>query len=479
MAINRTSMMLMNEEVNLDLCPAGDAAILCDPENQYTIGDLHGNAIKLLYLLIRQNFLKMSPENYQEILNIYYKNPSTLTAEDILRFKEIISQAKINPNAGKIRLIGDVLADRGEGDCYTLIILNALKGQVRIEILFSNHDLEFLLKCEWGIRFDEGNSLLDSSVTQSMHTVQHLIDRNIITRQEIMEMMDTAYKPYLKALSYSYSMQEPRINIYSHAYIGKTPLELVNVIAAISKKLGIPYDCRTNVALMHSIDAINKAFNAHVQNNTLYTLCHQIQDVYRFNLENKPIVYIDLENNPIVYIAWNRWYEDVLYFGKNPFIFFHGHDDKGPKIKNVCCLDTILGKLSAAEFRIGFLRVLFSQDKTALKVKEKPKHSEEENAKAKEKPKSSEKENAKEKEKPEQAEEENARAQGKPEHAEEKSFGKEENPNTYHNPYAEYIASLVGRGVIRPTSVRPAKPQQGIPAPVPAPQPEEKHAPSP
>jgi hypothetical protein len=437
--------MLINEEVNLDLFPAGDETISCDPENQYTIGDLHGNAIKLLYLLIRQNFLKMSPENYQEILDIYYKDTCTLTAEDILRFKEIISQAELNPNAGKIRLIGDVLADRGQCDYYTLVILNALKGQVTLEILFSNHDLEFLLKCEWGMRFDTENALLDSSVTPSMHAVQYLIDKNIITRQEILEMLDTAYKPYLKALSYSFPQNEPRINIYTHAYIGKTAPELLKVIAAMSKKLGIPYACKTNIELIRSIDAINNAFSVHVRNNSLNTICHPMQDVYN----------IDIENNPFVFVAWNRQYWVILFptkegGKKSCLVFFHGHDDKGPELQGpyVFCLDTILGKLSTPECRIGKLRVFFSQDRTELKAKKKT-----ENPPVKENP-------------------EDAQAKEKPADAEEKSFGKEENPNTYPNSYAAYAASL-GKGVIRPKAVRPEKPQAAA-APAPLPEPEEK-----
>lgn len=158
------------------------------------IGDLHGNAIKLLYFLIHENILELDadpekypegfrkkisgkPEDlYKELVKIYEKDPdfstnslgellgridsytanaykvkenyfttviSQLEKEDLDFFKAIISNAKIT-NKRKIILIGDEFCDRGHNDYLTLKIIEKLKKEsVPYEILLSNHGAEF------------------------------------------------------------------------------------------------------------------------------------------------------------------------------------------------------------------------------------------------------------------------------------------------------------------------------------------------
>ena len=50
-------MPLIVSDADLYKEPGSDHNHPCDPSNQLTIGDLHGNALKLIYFLLRQKFL--------------------------------------------------------------------------------------------------------------------------------------------------------------------------------------------------------------------------------------------------------------------------------------------------------------------------------------------------------------------------------------------------------------------------------------
>ena len=139
-------MPIIQEEANLDVLPKGNENYPADIKNQLTIGDLHGNALKLIYFLVRQNVLVIEPENYAEIVVIYKKNE--LRKIDLERFNSILTNIIVQA-VGTVRLIGDEVADRGTNDYFTLKLLNMLQSKgVPVEVLISNHGVEFVEACE-------------------------------------------------------------------------------------------------------------------------------------------------------------------------------------------------------------------------------------------------------------------------------------------------------------------------------------------
>lgn len=109
------------------------------PGVEITIGDLHGNALKLLYFLIRNDVIKIDKEDYKLFVTIYQKNPNELTTKDLSFFQIIVNSAEINTQH-KIRFLGDDLCDRGMNDYYTLVIYKKLdQANVPFEVILSNH----------------------------------------------------------------------------------------------------------------------------------------------------------------------------------------------------------------------------------------------------------------------------------------------------------------------------------------------------
>ena len=112
-------------EVDIRVFPKCDKTHLNDKTAEFTIGDMHGSALKLLFFLTRQNVLKLSKDDYATITEIFLRgeNVDRITAADLAKFKEILARTKVDRN-GKVRLLGDLLADRGANDYFTLKIIN-------------------------------------------------------------------------------------------------------------------------------------------------------------------------------------------------------------------------------------------------------------------------------------------------------------------------------------------------------------------
>jgi hypothetical protein len=59
-----------------------------DEDCQLTIGDLHGNGLKLMYFLVRQNVIDLDESDYLRFAEIYLKDVDGITKEDLKTFEE-------------------------------------------------------------------------------------------------------------------------------------------------------------------------------------------------------------------------------------------------------------------------------------------------------------------------------------------------------------------------------------------------------
>ncbi|HYF98365.1 MAG TPA: hypothetical protein VD770_05220, partial [Coxiellaceae bacterium] len=232
------------------------------PSLQITLGDLHGNAIKLIYFLIREGtFTGIDAKDYATLLKIYEANP--LQYQHISKFKEIINKLTLPPEtkrAGLVRLIGDVLADRGTNDYFTLMILAKLKELgAPIEVIASNHDVEFL----HGFTLPENdselatqNNSLGESQAASMEALTSLLNVDHETiRGELRGDMRPAIKNYkssLKLFNYALSPDRKHITLYTHAPVG------LETIRKLADEFGTDFKMNTAYNLATSIDTINQ-----------------------------------------------------------------------------------------------------------------------------------------------------------------------------------------------------------------------------
>ncbi|MCS5710535.1 Dot/Icm T4SS effector Wip [Candidatus Berkiella aquae] len=324
-----------NTQVDINSFPDRDSAHVAKRGTKFTMGDLHGNALKLMYMLVRHGVIKISKTDYEAFVEIYYTAPEELTKAQLNKFNEILSSTKVNAESA-INLVGDVVCDRGENDYFTLKILKKLHdSHVPFEINYSNHDADFVTAYESQEQFYPG-MLMHFGV--SMSNMQRLIEKGLISREEVLEMTDSAYKPHLKLIDYALSDNE--ISISTHAGVG------LKNIRFVANKLGIAYDDTSANALAETIDRINQKFsNDYVMTNRMGELIEQAMLAHGFYGMN-----FDLEQQekfPIEHMIWNRNYVGLDRPAEHngyKINFIHGHDSSEPSHDNIINVDNMLGK---------------------------------------------------------------------------------------------------------------------------------------
>ena len=234
---------LVIRDADLSICPK--PMLVHKGHKHISLGDLHGNVMKFIYTLIEEGFLDIGEREYGVLNAIYNKEPQMLYVGDLDYFKAILHRAKVN-NDKALTLIGDELADRGKNDFWMLLVLKRLhEAQVDIDVLLSNHNVDFLN------RRSGGKGIIMDFQTPSYHNMEVLIANGIISDLEVQEIINLHYLPIVKALRYSIS-EKGELTIYTHAPVG------LETVEALALKLGVDYDEKTSYSVMRTIDNINK-----------------------------------------------------------------------------------------------------------------------------------------------------------------------------------------------------------------------------
>lgn len=337
----------INEEVDIYKLPNPNLAEGEINGIQITIGDLHGNAVKLLFMLVKHGIAtNISEKAYQRLVAIYRTPADKLKKECLKEFASILASMEFHSKS-EVRLLGDELADRGSNDYFTLKILEKLnERRVPIEIIISNHSIEFIEAYEIQNNFKP--QMLFGDMVDSMQKLQIFIDKDLVSREEILKIVNKAYRPVLKAISYSMDNNKEEITIYSHAGIG------LNAIKSLAKKLNVEYKDLTIAELAQTIDEINIEFQKHVESNKIHTL--YTRENMRKGFSSR--AYADLsDETPFEFIMWNRNYSSIDRPAKHAsykLCFVHGHDPDDwmhnlndpteRKAEHVFNLDNSLGK---------------------------------------------------------------------------------------------------------------------------------------
>jgi hypothetical protein len=339
----------VDENVNIDTFPPRER-FSARPGAKLVIGDLHGNALKFLYILVRHEFLDMPSEDYLKFVRLY--KVANLRKVHLDDFNLILKAISLNPLAtsSSLCLIGDDLCDRGQNDYFVLKLFQLLHQMaVRYEILISNHSAEFLSCYENNFDFDK--TILFGGQGRSSENLQLLVDSQLVTRGDISELFEASYKPYLKALSYSSSSEDKcDLTIYSHAPIG---LENIGYIA---KFFGAPEAVDDQFgSICVAIDQINMKFREYVSANAAYEL-FKIHECL-FEIMNGSAISATLL--PMAHLIWNRDHESSNRPGHITFV--HGHDTShaDDNLENVFNLDNSLGKgasMHKGEYKFLYLK---------------------------------------------------------------------------------------------------------------------------
>jgi len=303
-----------------------------------TLPDLHGNALKLIDILENQNLLQFSSINDKNrLLEIYGKPTNDLTKKDIQEFSAILARCNIK-NAVELRLIGDMLADRGRNDVFMLLVLEQLdKAEIPIEIIPSNHDSIFWYAINLMVlkKRKDYRPLLNSIApgitdTQERSVVNflHLYGKHIINDEEIDRWMKI-YLPKLNLFSYSIEGESPTFKLFSHAPVGCEAIE------GAAKWLNLPYNKDTDKkdmkSLKEKIDEINVEFKKRVATGGILWLCKaaslELDDTG--NPSSSNFGSSDDDPQKMHYSLWNRVSDKIRPpAGQFPFEIVHGHSGR-------------------------------------------------------------------------------------------------------------------------------------------------------
>lgn len=301
---------------------------------EITLGDLHSHAMKLIYFLVTEGILNVPPDVYIQLWDLYHTLSNRVTNDIFKQFEECLSsKVTINRVDCLVRLLGDELADRGENDLFVLMIFKKLvDNNIKFEILFSNHGSEFL---NYVTHFTKPNPSqfifqLHEICTQSVQQLRKIVERGVLTKEALVSMVNTHYKPYIKLLSYSVDKASNEITIFSHA-----PID-INDIASCAAYYRIDYKDDTIDDITRVIDRLNRVVSEEILADTMHLHCYHICDFFTEI------------TSPIKRCAWNRDIDSLHRPSVHPNNFFmrwvHGHDPKCTYATHVINLDNDLGK---------------------------------------------------------------------------------------------------------------------------------------
>ncbi|MCP3964800.1 MAG: hypothetical protein GY750_08115 [Lentisphaerae bacterium] len=284
------------------------------------LGDLHGNAIKFIYFLIKYRLIECTDFGYNSLLAAYAENNVKLFTKFLTQYVKP-SKLMILP---LLILLGDTLSDRGNNDYMTLKVYELLSiFKQKYIIIFSNHDMEFILnfkKHKFCKKQKPETFVLSSMMGQanSMMKMHECIMKAMITPKEIQSLIENVYLPNLKIVHHhkiKNTQAKEELLIFSHAPVNTSFLEECSNILQGKKSLN--HDrfimIRTIKTVTETIDKINSNFDfdkfIEMHNN--------------FNLKN---CYNITESYPLIKLVWNK--EDMGTENEDisdTVTYIHGH----------------------------------------------------------------------------------------------------------------------------------------------------------
>lgn len=220
-----------------DPCISSENATSCTT----TYGDMHGNAMKVMWSLIQSGAATLDEQSYKAMWSLYDEKWPALTISETeaneLAFNELLKKVRFTSGAN-VRFLGDILCDRGKSDLLTLKVLEAAKDNgVALEIIHSNHDDMFrqAMDVDYDIKDFNYNEQFNSTVVG----VYELIKQNNEYRQKIKNLYNKVYTPGVtnKLISYELSNNGQHIDIFMHAANSPDIIDrLINRLAKMTGK---------------------------------------------------------------------------------------------------------------------------------------------------------------------------------------------------------------------------------------------------
>jgi hypothetical protein len=245
--------ILKSESVDLKKYPVVDEQ---KHSTTLTVGDMHGNTMKLLWILIREGAINMNEKDFTEMWEIY-SGMDKPTIDTLEKFNKILKNITIKNRNFSLRLIGDVFADRGRNDYLTLKTLEKLHvGGIKPEIIYSNHDAYLLNSyqkelADWEFPKKEKNKTDQKSMFGLATYIKSDQAKHI---QEVRKLINNYVVPQIKLISYFLSEDKKKIDLFMHA-----PNNF-DTVEKLTKVFNVICDISTAENFAKTIAGINNAF---------------------------------------------------------------------------------------------------------------------------------------------------------------------------------------------------------------------------
>lgn len=242
-------------EETVDIYEYPSKIAILEKGSKIQFGDLHANAVKMLYFLVREGIWNVTREQYAKFVELYKTPVKDITPQLLQDFIQLIAKFTVNEPSPEICFIGDDFADRGNNDEFIEEMYKQLSLQnVSFEVLNSNHSAQFLKQYAYGLNKENvtiytGNH---SSFGLSLHSLQALLADNRVNIDDINAFVRQHYLSKYKLLSYRVE-DENSLTIFSHAPIDESALNLI----ASYFGLTIP---ETATEIAKTIDKMNQIF---------------------------------------------------------------------------------------------------------------------------------------------------------------------------------------------------------------------------
>ncbi len=253
--------------------------ILDSTDQALAIGDLHGNAMKGIYFLIRYGVMKLeNPQDYDSLWSIYNTKTDALTSEQLTQFQTILTNASVT-SPKLITFIGDELSDRGNNDWFTLLLMKTLhEKNVPYQIQLSNHSSVALQSFSTNRPLPGMIGSAQNNQQRSLDNMWALVKKGLITKEEVGSLANEFYKPHLRMIGYTKTTND-HITLYTHAPVG------LETVRDLSAKFEIKYDDSTIESLIFCINEINKKASESMIKNDF----KQYHDVTNRDNTNDPL----------------------------------------------------------------------------------------------------------------------------------------------------------------------------------------------
>lgn len=212
---------------------------------QLIVGNLNGNVMKLLYLLVKYSLATINEEIYFTLGQIFQQPIHGLSRKDLNDFSQLLDQIKFKTGAKLVLLDGAIGGMEGN-DYFTLVVIQKLVQSrmiVKTHLSSANAELHQAYNC---------NLPFNNQASSTIH-MDKLLKTNLITRDVLNGLIKGAFLPTL--VPFSYQLTTAGLCI-------RTPFTFgLDTLQSMAKKLKINYKGHSARELATVIDVINKKYN--------------------------------------------------------------------------------------------------------------------------------------------------------------------------------------------------------------------------